>query len=161
MCHVLIIEDEPLVAMLVRQILEDEGATSFSFADTQANAVAAAISHPPALITSDVKLFAGTGPLAVSAIHEELGPIPVIFITGTPADCHPCNPPGRVLQKPLNQAEFAAAFREISNAASSTRSSTFRPSTASLPSTTKAQSHSSGPPIRIRSSPPSGAGTKC
>jgi CheY-like chemotaxis protein len=113
MCHVLIIEDEPLIAMLMRDLLEDEGATSFAVADTQAGAVAAAISKPPALITSDVKLTVGTGPLAVSAIHEELGPIPVIFITGTPADCHPCNPPGRVLQKPLDQAEFAAAFHEL------------------------------------------------
>ena len=44
MCHVLIIEDEPLVAMLLRELLEDEGATSFSFADTQDSALAAAIS---------------------------------------------------------------------------------------------------------------------
>lgn len=46
-CHVLIIEDEPLIAMHVRDILEDEGATSFAFADTQDAAVASAISHPP------------------------------------------------------------------------------------------------------------------
>jgi CheY-like chemotaxis protein len=116
MCHVLIIEDEPLIAMLLREILEDEGATSFAFADTQAGALAAAMSRPPALITSDVRLLAGTGPLAVSAIQKELGDIPVIFITGTPADCHPCNPPGRVLRKPLNHAEFAAAFREMAPA---------------------------------------------
>ena len=113
MCHVLIIEDEPLIATLVRELLEDEGATSFSFADTQERAVAAALSDPPALITSDVKLAAGTGPLAVSAIHAKLGSIPVIFITGTPSECHPCNPPGRILQKPINQAEFAAAFHEM------------------------------------------------
>ncbi|MGK2911843.1 MAG: response regulator [Sphingobium sp.] len=113
MCHVLVIEDEPLIAAMVRDILENEGATSFSFADTQAGAVAAALSDPPGLITSDVKLAAGTGPLAVNAIHAALGSIPVIFITGTPAECHPCNPPGRVLMKPLNQAEFAAAFHEV------------------------------------------------
>lgn len=113
MCHVLIIEDEPLVAALVRDLLEDEGATSFSFADTQERAVAAALADPPALITSDVKLTVGTGPLAVSAIHAELGFIPVIFITGTPSECHPCNPPGRILLKPINQAEFAAAVHEM------------------------------------------------
>ena len=113
MCHVLIIEDEPFIATLLRDLLEDEGATSFSFADTQERALAAALSNPPALITSDVKLLAGTGPRAVSAIHARLGPIPVIFITGTPAECHPCNPPGRILQKPLNQVELAAAFHEM------------------------------------------------
>ncbi len=113
MCHVLIIEDEPLLAMLLSDLLGDEGATSFSFADTQDGAVAAAMVRPPVLITSDVRLAAGTGPLAVEAIHNALGPIPVIFITGTPADCHPCNPPGKVLRKPLNHDEFLSAFHEL------------------------------------------------
>ena len=112
-CHVLIIEDEPLIAMLVRDLLEEEGATSFSFAETQDGAVAAAISERPALITSDVKLVEGTGPLAIAAIHHRLGPIPVIFITGTPAECQPCNPPGRVLTKPFNNTELASAFHEM------------------------------------------------
>ena len=113
MCHVLIIEDEPLVAMLLQGLLEDEGATSFSFADTQDTAIAAALSRRPALITSDVKLLSGTGPLAVQAIHEQLGFIPVIFLTGTPADCHPCSPPGKVLCKPIVQAEFVAVYHEM------------------------------------------------
>lgn len=112
-CHVLIIEDEPLVAMLVRDILEEEGATSFAFADSQDDAVALAIAHPPELITSDVKLIHGTGPLAVDAIHKTLGEVPVIFITASPADCQPCEPPGQVLCKPIDQAELAAAFHKL------------------------------------------------
>lgn len=116
MCHVLIIEDEPLLALLVRDVLEEVGATSFSFADTQERAVAAALTSPPALITSDVKLRDGTGPLAVNTIHDKLGPIPVIFITASPAECQPCNPPGRVLCKPLNLAALADAFREMAPA---------------------------------------------
>lgn len=114
-CHVLIIEDEPLIAMLVRDVLEQEGATSFAFADTQEGAVASAVSHPPALITSDVKLLHGTGPLAVGAIHEKLGDVPVIFITATPADCKPCAPPGQVLGKPIDQAKLAAVFHELAD----------------------------------------------
>jgi CheY-like chemotaxis protein len=112
-CHILIIEDEPLIAMLVRDLLEEEGATSFSFAETQETAVPAAKLEPPALITSDVKLVEGTGPLAIVAIDHRLGPIPVIFVTGTPADCKPCNPPGRVLTKPFNNTELASAFHEM------------------------------------------------
>lgn len=110
-CHVLIIEDEPLISMLVRDILEDEGVTSFAFADTQEAAFASAGSHPPDLITSDVKLLRGTGPRAVDAIHKAVGEIPVIFITATPADCEPCEPPGQVLRKPIDGAQLAAAFR--------------------------------------------------
>ena len=113
MCHVLIIEDEPLVAMQVRDLLEDEGATSFAFAETEEGAVAAAIAHHPVLITSDVKLARGNGPFAIQEIHRQLGEIPVIFITGTPEDCKPCNPPGKILGKPLIEAELVAAFHEM------------------------------------------------
>jgi CheY-like chemotaxis protein len=70
-CHVLIIEDEPLIAMLLHDVLEDAGATSFSYADTQDEAVASARDRPPAMITSDVKLLRGTGPRAVALIHAQ------------------------------------------------------------------------------------------
>ena len=109
-CHVLIIEDEPLIALSIQTILEDEGVTSFAFADTQAAAIASALSHHPDVITSDVKLVHGTGPLAVDAIYKTLGEIPVIFLTATPNDCTPCNPPGQVLRKPIKSTELAAAF---------------------------------------------------
>ena len=96
MPHILIIEDEPLIAMELESILADEGGTSFSFADSEDAAIVAALAQPPALITSDVKLLTGTGPHAVKTIHEKLGPIPVIFITATPDACRPCNPPGLI-----------------------------------------------------------------
>ena len=113
MCHVLIIEDEPLIAMGIQMMLEDEGATSFDFAATEEEAVAAAIAHPPELITSDVKLVTGTGPLAVQQIHSRLGEIPVIFITGTPDRCLPCDPPGIVLSKPVQECALKVAFHRF------------------------------------------------
>ena len=76
MCHVLIIEDEPLVAMSIQDILTSEGATSFDIVDTEDDAVAAAAAHEPDIITSDVKLLKGTGPAAVSKTHERMGSIP-------------------------------------------------------------------------------------
>lgn len=112
-CHILIIEDEPLIAMQVCDVLADEGANSFSFADTQEGAIAAAISHPPDLITSDVNLIKGTGPLAVSAIQRLLGDVPVVFITATPTECAPCAPPGQVLCKPLDESQLADVFHEL------------------------------------------------
>lgn len=113
MCHVLIIEDEELIALLIRDVLQDEGATSFSFAATQDGAVAAAEAQLPAFITSDVKLIDGTGPLAVQAIQSKWGPIPVVYITGSPAECEPNSSLTRIVTKPFSRDLVASALREL------------------------------------------------
>lgn len=113
MCHVLIIEDEPLVAMTIEDILASEGATSFEIVDTEMAAILAAEANRPNVITSDVKLLQGTGPCAVAEIYKRLGPIPVIFISGTPQDCDPCDPPGSVIPKPFTAGALAAAFQKL------------------------------------------------
>lgn len=111
MCHVLIIEDEPMVALDLELLLASAGATSFCIAESQDEAVASALAHPPALITSDVRLADGTGPMAVCAIHDALGHIPVIYITGTPQACHPRNPCHPVLTKPFDRMAVLSAVR--------------------------------------------------
>lgn len=113
MCHVLVIEDEPMIAMLLQDIFEEAGATSFAFAATERDAVALAVEHTPALIASDVRLLEGTGPQAVQQIHQRLGKVPVMFITATPQDCEPCNPPGVVLLKPLNIGQVRSVFQQL------------------------------------------------
>ena len=113
MCHVLIIEDEPFIALLLQDLLEGEGATSVAIAVTEDDAVASALACLPAVITSDVKLLEGTGPHAVQRIHDKLGDVPVLFITGTPQDCQPCAPPGKVFSKPIDHRAVIAAFHEL------------------------------------------------
>lgn len=113
MCHVLIIEDEPLIAMLLRDVLEDAGATSFAFAATQDEAVTAARERLPAMISSDVKLLHGTGPCAVALIHAQFGAIPVMFVTGTPESCDPCPASATIIAKPFEQALVTRAFRDL------------------------------------------------
>ncbi|KQU61737.1 histidine kinase [Sphingomonas sp. Leaf339] len=113
MCHVLIIEDEPLVAMNIEMILTDAGATSFSFAATEDEAVEMAHQHHPTLITSDVKLESGCGPAAVSRILDALGPTPVIFITASPDECDPCRAPARILVKPVTDDSVTQAFHQL------------------------------------------------
>jgi len=113
MCHVLVIEDDWLIADYISHLLEKAGASSIDIATTQADAIRAAHAHPPALITSDVQLAEGTGPLAVRAIFADLGPIPVIFVTGTPEACHPCEPDMVILGKPVEDRKLAATFRAM------------------------------------------------
>ena len=113
MCHVLIIEDEPMIAMDIQAMLEEQGATSFAIATTEAEAVEAARAHPPHLITSDVKLIEGTGPGAVQTILSELGQVPVMFITGTPEACDVCDPPAVVLPKPMRRVSVVETFKVL------------------------------------------------
>ncbi len=113
MCHVLIIEDEALMAMDLEALLEQEGATSFSFAASQDEAVTEALARKPDLIISDVALSEGTGPFAVSTILDTLGPVPVIFITGTPDACSPCPPRAFILNKPFDRAVLTRAFHDL------------------------------------------------
>ena len=113
MCHVLVIEDDFFVAEHLIRVIEDAGATSFDQAVTEADAIRAALAHAPALILSDVQLAEGTGPAAVQAIIAELGPLPVIFVTGTPEACAPCEPPMVVLSKPVQEATLVNVFREL------------------------------------------------
>lgn len=113
MCHVLIIEDEPMIAIDLEIVLAKEGATSFDIASTEAEAVAAARARKPDLITSDVTLVEGTGPRAVQQILKEIGDVPVIFITGTPDECRPCAPPGIIIAKPYAADRVRSVFREM------------------------------------------------
>ena len=115
MCHVLIIEDEAIIAADIEGLLSAHGATSFSFAQTEIQAVEEAHRRRPEFITADVNLELGTGPKAVARIEGELGPIPTIFITASPEQCIPCEPPHRVHTKPINEALLITAFGEMRN----------------------------------------------
>ena len=113
MCHVLIIEDEPLLAFDLQDMLSTAGATSFAFAETEDEAVTEARTRRPDVITSDVMLREGTGPCAVQTILSELGPVPVIYITATPERCEPCAPDAPILAKPISEAVVSQVFRTV------------------------------------------------
>ena len=117
MCHVLVIEDEPLIADHVCDLAADAGATSIDVAETPKEAVAKAMARCPAVILSDVKIIDGTGPEAVMEIRRQLGPLPVIFITGTPEACEPCDYAAAILTKPIVAHHVVNAFRKVAPAA--------------------------------------------
>lgn len=108
--HALIIEDEPLTAMSVEDALRDCGFTSFDFAVSAKEAITAAALRCPDLITADVELRPGCGIAAVQSICSEK-PIPVLFITGSPADVR-IRMPGHVLvEKPFSAAHIMDATK--------------------------------------------------
>ena len=116
MCHVLIIEDEVLIALDIEDILTRQGATSFDVVDTEQAAVSAAIARKPDMMTVDVMLKSGFGPSAVETITRQLGPIPVIFITATPEACR-ADDRTRVLLKPIDEAAVSHAYHALRDAA--------------------------------------------
>lgn len=109
----LIIEDDPLISMHLSMLIEDAGATSIGTAGTEAEAVSAAHHQRPDVILSDVRLIRGTGPNAVALIFTDCGPIPVIFVTGTPEECEPCHYAAAVFSKPVNDRVLVEAFLRI------------------------------------------------
>lgn len=109
----LIIEDDPFVVMHLSMLAEDAGATSISTADTEAEAITAALDRRPDVILSDVRLIEGTGPNAVVRIQSDCGPIPVIFVTGTPEECKPCDYAAAIFGKPVNDRALMAAFAKV------------------------------------------------
>jgi DNA-directed RNA polymerase specialized sigma24 family protein len=83
--RVMIIEDEPVIAVDLRAIVTDMGHTVTGIARTRAEAVALARRSPPDLILADIQLAdKSSGIDAVNDILNEQVPRPVIFITAFP-----------------------------------------------------------------------------
>jgi DNA-binding response OmpR family regulator len=98
--HALIIEDEPLAALVLADILAELGFDSYEIAVSEERAIAAAKARCPDLITADVGLAAGgSGLAAVRAICSER-PILVIYITGTRAELAEA-PAALIVDKPF------------------------------------------------------------
>lgn len=109
--HALIIEDEYLIGQSLRDMLEDLGFTSFSFARSEDAAVAGATEQKIDLITADVRLLPGDGVRAVQAICKERQ-VPVVFITGYADELRDRAPGAIVVQKPVKPEQLAGAVRQ-------------------------------------------------
>lgn len=82
--RVLIIEDEPLIAMHLETLVEDMGHTITGIATTHGEAVELGHEHRPDLILADIQLADGSS--GIDAVKELLASfsVPVIFITAYP-----------------------------------------------------------------------------
>jgi DNA-directed RNA polymerase specialized sigma24 family protein len=81
---VLVIEDEPMIAMDLESIVEGLGHRVMGVARTHAEAVGATAKETPGLVLADIQLADGSSGL--DAVNEMLGTfqVPVIFITAYP-----------------------------------------------------------------------------
>ena len=82
--RILIIEDEPVIALDIATTVERSGHTVIGFATTHKEAVQLAREHEPELILADIQLADDSSGL--DAVREILGraDVPVIFVTAFP-----------------------------------------------------------------------------
>ena len=100
--HILIIEDDLLMALDIEACLERMGLRSSDFASSEDNALKLAGLRRPDLIISDVRLAQGNGPEAVRRIRAHHGFIPCIYVTGNPDVARAADPDAGIIVKPMN-----------------------------------------------------------
>ncbi len=82
---VMVIEDEPLIAMDIRNIVTDMGHTVTGIARTRTQAVDLGTKERPDLILADIQLADNSSGIdAVTELLKDIGDVPVIFITAFP-----------------------------------------------------------------------------
>lgn len=112
----LIIEDEPVIALELECLLGDLGFRSFDVADCPDDALACARANRPALITADYRILSGTGVEAVQKITAAIGEVPVVYVTGN-VDLLPEVHAGAVVDKPISVPALTAACLHVSRGA--------------------------------------------
>ena len=81
---VLVIEDEPLIAMQLEALVSELGHNVVATAATRTQAVAAYREHNPGLVLADIQLADASS--GIDAVEEilDIGDVPVVFITAYP-----------------------------------------------------------------------------
>ena len=105
--HALIVEDDLVSGLGVQHLLEDLGYTSFAFAGTGAQAGEQSRLRRPDLLTVDLGLLDGDGLEAWRAVQAACGPVPVVFVTGSPEAVSA--PDAVIVEKPVGAVALARA----------------------------------------------------
>ncbi len=113
--RILIIEDEPIIAMDIEMIVRDLGHEVVGVATTHAEAVAEAQKHQPGLVLADIQLADNSS--GIEAVQEILTglSVPVIFITAFPERLLTGDrpEPAFLLTKPYQPATLRAAISQV------------------------------------------------
>ena len=112
---VLIIEDEPLIAIDLQNVVEDLGHRVVDVARTHREALKAIQHHQPGLILADIQLADGSSGL--EAVNDILGSfeVPVIFITAYPERFLTGAPPepAFLIAKPFSVETLRAVISQV------------------------------------------------
>ncbi|MGX7927032.1 response regulator [Tsuneonella sp. HG094] len=112
--HVLLVEDDAMIAFALEGSLLDAGAKSVTICPTSAEALAALRDHKPDALVLDVHLADRDDGWAIAELVNSVGPKPprIVFSTGAPQDIPTeIADLGPVLEKPYDHGELIAALR--------------------------------------------------
>jgi len=113
--QVMVIEDEPLIAMDIRNIVEDMGHAVTGVARTLREAISLGDSMRPDLILADIQLADNSSGIdAVNELLDRLGDIPVVFITAFPERLLTGEKPepAFLITKPFKQEQVRSAVSQ-------------------------------------------------
>ncbi|AMJ59667.1 histidine kinase [Bosea sp. PAMC 26642] len=114
--RVLVIEDEPIIATLLAEVLMELGHVVSGVAATEAEAILAVSRCRPDLMIVDARLRQGSGVAAVSDILKD-GFIPHVFVSGDRLTRAALSPDAIVLQKPFQEPDLVRAIARALSAA--------------------------------------------
>jgi CheY-like chemotaxis protein len=106
---ILVVEDEPIIGMLLSEVLAGMGHKVCAVEASEEKAVEAAALHLPDLLIVDAGLAAGNGLSAVDTILATRF-VPHVFTTGNALKVRQLRPGAVVLEKPFHEAELADAI---------------------------------------------------
>lgn len=116
---ILIVEDDPLVACTIRDVLDESGFAVAGIASTGAEAISLAGAHPPQLALIDIRLAGPMDGIEVACtLREQLG-VPAIFLSGfadaeTVARAKLAHPLG-FLRKPFRPSQVFNTIERVLN----------------------------------------------
>lgn len=112
--HILIIEDDPFIAMGNGQIIEEMGHRVAGTATTEAEAIKLFNRTRPDLVLADVRLADGSSGLDAARKIMQHDNTPVVFVTGHPQDVltGERTEPTYVIEKPFNPETLKAAIAQ-------------------------------------------------
>lgn len=108
---VLLVEDDNMVGLILKEILEEIGFVVCAICATENDAVASAARLHPSVMIVDMHLAEGTGIGAMDRILAD-GPMPCVFVSGEP-DYFIVTPNTAVLRKPFNERDLIGAIRKV------------------------------------------------
>ncbi len=108
---ILVVEDEPMIAALLAELLTEMGHHVCGVVGEEAKAVCESARLKPDLLIVDAALCAGSGVRAVEGMTT-LGQPQHIFTSGDARAVRLRKPEALVLQKPYDEADLAQAISE-------------------------------------------------